>query len=359
MKHKFSTGAWVILAVVLGLYASSLSRAGEQNRRKVVILATGGTIAGVAESGTGSGYRSGQIGVDALLEAVPELNSIADVTGEQLANVGSQNMSDEIWLALARRINALLKSDGADGVVVTHGTDTMEETAYFLNLVVKSEKPVVLTGAMRPSTAMSADGPLNIYNAVAVAADPDAAGRGVLVVVNEDIHGARAVMKGNTTDVQTFISPTFGLIGTVAYGKAQFYRRPFARHTFDGVFAVDGATSLPRVDIIAIYEDVPGDLIDASVERGARGIVTAGLGNGNMTDAAVSALKRARAAGVVVVRSSRVPTGFVGRNVELDDDELGFVASYDLSPQKARILLRLALMETDDWKTIQEYFATY
>jgi L-asparaginase len=325
----------------------------------VVILATGGTIAGAAESGTQAGYASGQVGVQVLLDAVPELKKLANVTGEQIANVGSQNMSDKVWLKLADRINALLKSEDVDAVVITHGTDTMEETAYFLNLVVKSKKPVVLTGSMRPSTAMSADGPLNIYNAVAVAADPHAAGRGVLVVANDDIHGARAVMKSNTTDVQTFISPFFGLIGTVAYGKARFYRKPFATHTYDSEFSVEGLTRLPRVDVIAMYEDVPGDIIDAVVKLGAKGIVTAGLGNGNVTDAVLDALKRAKARGVAVVRASRVPTGFVGRNIELNDDELGFVASYDLSPQKARILLRLALLKTADWKAIQNIFAMY
>lgn len=343
--------------MLAGLSAVSL-QAGDE-LPAVVILATGGTIAGAADTGTQSGYSSGQVGVEILLQAVPELKNIANVTGEQIANVGSQNMNDGVWLKLATRINELLASDDVDGVVITHGTDTMEETAYFLNLVVHSAKPVVLTGSMRPSTAMSADGPLNIYNAVAVAADPGAAGRGVLVVANDDIHGARSVMKSNTTDVQTFISPFFGLVGTVAYGKSQFYRKPFARHTAESELSVKGATELPRVDVIAMYEDVPGDIIDAAVELGARGIVTAGLGNGNMTDAAVEALKRARAKGVVVVRASRVPTGYVGRNIELDDDALGFVASYDLSPQKARILLRLALMKTDDWKAIQEMFATY
>jgi len=322
----------------------------------IVILATGGTIAGSAESGTQAGYSSGQVGVEVLLNAVPDLKKLASITGEQIANVGSQNMSDDVWLKLADRINTLLKSNSVDGIVITHGTDTMEETAYFLNLVVKSKKPVVLTGSMRPSTAMSADGPLNIYNAVAVAADPNAAGRGVLVVANDDIHSARAVMKSNTTDVQTFISPMFGLVGTVAYGKARFFRKPFSVHTYDSKFSVEGVTSLPRVDIIAMYEDVPGDIIDAVVKLGAKGIVTAGLGNGNVTDAVVDALKKAKEKGVVVVRASRVPTGFVDRNIELNDDELGFVASYDLSPQKARILLRLAVMETSDWKEIQKMF---
>ncbi|MCK5618262.1 MAG: type II asparaginase [Candidatus Krumholzibacteria bacterium] len=359
MKFRGISMAWLALAITFVLPVNSTTNAADQKLPNVVILATGGTIAGTAESETETGYRSGQVGVDVLLEAVPELQKIAKVTGEQVANVGSQNMSDEIWLKLADRINELLKSNETDGIVITHGTDTMEETAYFLNLVVRSKKPVVMTGAMRPSTAMSADGPLNIYNAVGIAAGPNAAGRGVMVVTNDDIHGARAVMKSNTTDVQTFISPTFGLIGTVTYGEAQFYRKPFARHTHSSQFSVEGVMRLPRVDIIAMYEDVPGDIIDAAVELGAEGIVLAGVGNGNMTDSALEASKRARAKGVVVVRASRVPTGYVDRNIELDDDDLGFVASYDLSPQKARILLRLALLKTNDWKEIQELFANY
>ncbi len=359
MKLRGISRAWLALAIAFVLPANSTTNAADQRLPNVVILATGGTIAGTAESETETGYQSGQVGVDVLLEAVPELQKIANVTGEQVANVGSQNMSDEIWLKLADRINELLKSNETDGIVITHGTDTMEETAYFLNLVVRSKKPVVMTGAIRPSTAMSADGPLNIYNAVGVAADPDAAGRGVMVVTNDDIHGARSVMKSNTTDVQTFISPTFGLIGTVTYGKAQFYRNPFARHTHRSQFSVERVTRIPRVDIIAMYEDVPGDIIDAAVQLGAEGIVLAGVGNGNMTDSALEASKRARAKGVVVVRASRVPTGYVDRNIELDDDELGFIASYDLSPQKARILLRLALLKTNGWKEIQELFANY
>jgi L-asparaginase len=351
---------FAILLALGGVTAIATSPLGEEaDLPGVVILATGGTIAGAAGSAAQPGYKSGQLGVDILLDAVPELKDIARVSGEQIANVGSQNMSDRIWLELAARINELLTSNDVHGVVVTHGTDTMEETAWFLNMVVHSGKPVVMTGAMRPSTAMSADGPLNIYNAVSVAADPDAAGRGVLVVVNDDIHGARSVMKSNTSDVQTFVSPGFGLIGTVAWGKATWYRKPVTRHTESSELSVDGAAELPRVDIIAMYEDAPGDLIDAAVELGARGIVTAGVGNGNLTDAAVEALSRAREKGVVVVRASRVPTGPVGRNVELDDDALEFVASYDLSPQKARILLRLALLQTDDWREIQEMFASY
>jgi len=342
------------LAVAVGLWAAD-----DTAKPNVVILATGGTIAGSAESQTQAGYDSGQVGVDVLIAAVPQLADIADVTGEQIANVGSQNMSDEVWLKLAKRINELAKSPEVDGIVITHGTDTMEETAYFLNLVVKTDKPVVLTGSMRPSTALSADGPLNIFNAVAVAADPKAKGRGVLVVANDSIHGARAIIKSNTTHVETFLSPQRGLIGAVQYGKTLYFRGPYAKHTTSSEFSVEGVDALPRVDIIYIYEDVSGDLIDAAVKLGAKGIVTAGVGNGNMTDSALEALALAAAKGVVCVRSTRVPTGFVGRNVEIDDDEIGLVASYEHNPQKARVLLRLALLKTTDPVKIQEYFAEY
>jgi L-asparaginase len=352
MKKLILFGTALLLCVMF----ASLALA--EGLPKVVILATGGTIAGSAETETTAGYQSGQVGVDALLAAVPELSKIADCTGEQIANVGSQNMNDEVWLALAKRINELAKTDIA-GIVITHGTDTMEETSYFLNLVAITDKPVVLTGSMRPSTAMSADGPLNIYNAVAVAANPDAVGRGVMVVSNDEIHGGRSIIKLNTTEVSTFYSDDQGLIGNVRYGDAIFFRSAYMKHTKDSEFSLDGVESLPRVDIITMHENVDGALIDAAVKLGAKGIVTAGLGNGNMTDAAVESLAKAAKAGVVCVRSSRVPTGLVGRNIELDDDKLGFIASYELSPHKARILLRLALLKTTDLATIQEYFATY
>jgi L-asparaginase len=245
------------------------------------------------------------------------------------------------------------------GIVITHGTDTIEETAYFLNLVVKSKKPVVLTAAMRPSTALSADGPLNFYNAVAVAANPDAAGRGVLVVVNDWIHGAASLTKTSTTAVQTFLSPLRGLVGTVAYGNAEFYHGAVGRHTADAEFSVDALTALPRVDIIVAHENMDGALIEGAVAAGAKGLVIAGVGNGNMTQAAVAALAAQAKKGVVCVRSTRVTTGIVSRNVELDDDKLGLVASLGANPQKARVLLRLALTKTNDVRQIQRYFEEY
>jgi L-asparaginase len=323
------------------------------------VLATGGTIAGAATSDVQAAYTSGQVGVDQLLAAVPQAKKLAVLRGEQISNIGSQDMNDEVWLKLARRVNELAAMQDVDGIVITHGTDTIEETAYFLNLVVKSKKPVVLTAAMRPSTALSADGPLNFYNAVAVAATKDAAGRGVLVVVNDWIHGAASLTKTSTTAVQTFLSPLRGLIGTVAYGEAEFYRGPVGRSTADSEFSLDGVAALPRVDIVMAHENMDGKLIEAAVGAGAKGIVIAGVGNGNMTQAALDSLAAQAKKGIVCVRSSRVTTGRVGRNVEVDDDKLGLVASDALNPQKARVLLRLALLKPRRLSDMQRLFREY
>jgi len=353
----------LILTLLLGA-AGSRARAGAQAAPKgplpnVVVLATGGTIAGAAATDVQAAYTSGQVGVEQLLAAVPQAKKLANLRGEQISNIGSQDMNDEVWVKLATRINELLAMPDVAGVVVTHGTDTIEETAYFLNLVVKSKKPVVMTAAMRPSTALSADGPLNFFNAVAVAASKEADGRGVLVVVNDWIHGASSLTKTSTTAVQTFLSPISGLIGTIAYGEIEWYRGPVGRNTATSEFTVDKNTTLPRVDIIMAYENMDGAIIDAAVASGAKGLVIAGVGNGNMTAAAVTALAVQAKKGIVCVRSSRVVTGQVGRNVEVDDDKNGFVASLGHNPQKARVLLRLALTKTKDPKTIQRYFDEY
>ncbi|HEY7515931.1 MAG TPA: type II asparaginase [Vicinamibacteria bacterium] len=326
---------------------------------RVRILATGGTIAGKAASEVDEGYSSGGLPVDALLRALPDLERLADVKGEQIAQIGSQDMNDALWLRLAARVSALFAADDAEGVVVTHGTDSMEETAYFLHLVVRSDRPVVLTGAMRPATSLSADGPLNLYNAVAVAAHADARGRGAIVVLNDDLHSARDVTKSNTTDVQTFVSPGPGLLGTASYGRIRYFRRPSRRHTAESEFSVDGLERLPRVDVLYAHASMPPDLVEASVSRGARGIVVAGMGNGNVTSAAAEALAGAARKGVVVVRSTRVVSGDVGRNIELDDDALGLVAADQLNPQKSRVLLQLCLSSGMDAIGVQDAFYRY
>jgi L-asparaginase len=348
---------WISI-VALAVIASAQLAVSQAKKPNVVILATGGTIAGAAASGTQAGYKSGAVTIDAMVAAVPGITDLANIKGEQISNVGSQDMSFDILLKVAKRINELGKSNDVDGIVITHGTDTMEESAFFLNLTVKTDKPVVMVGSMRPSTAVSADGPLNLYNAVGVAIDPKAKGRGVMVVMNDWIHGAHSLTKTSTTAVQTFMSPIRGLIGTANYGKNDFYSTPQWKHTTQSEFDISAVTQMPRVDIIFASLDMSPDLIDASA-NGAKGIVIAGVGNGNMNNASVQAAERAVKKGVVVVRSSRVVTGLVGRNVELEDDKLGFIASDELNPQKSRILLSLALLTKRTPEQIQKLFSTY
>jgi L-asparaginase len=331
----------------------------QTKKPNIIILATGGTIAGAAATGTQAGYQSGAVTIDAMITAVPGIRDLANIKGEQLSNVGSQDMSFDILLKLAKRINDLAKSSDVDGFVITHGTDTMEESAFFLNLTVKTDKPVVLVGSMRPSTAVSADGPLNLYNAVGVAADPRAKDRGVLVVMNDWIQDAHSLTKTSTTAVQTFMSPLRGVVGIASYGKNDWYKSPGWKHTTQSEFDITNVTQLPRVDIVFVSLDMPPDLIDCSVMSGAKGIVTAGVGNGNMNKAALHAAAKAVKQGVVVVRSSRVPTGSVGRDVEIDDDKFGFIASDELNPQKSRILLSLALLTKRTPDQLQKLFETY
>ena len=351
------------LAAVTASAAPVVAQGGGGNQSgplpTVVVLATGGTIAGAATSNVTAGYSSGQVGVEALLAAVPEARKLAKLKGEQISNIGSQDMNDTVWIKLATRINELLAMPDVSGVVITHGTDTIEETAYFLSLVIKSRKPVVLTASMRPSTALSADGPLNFFNAVAVAANPKAPGHGVMVVVNDWIHGASSLTKTSTTAVQTFLSPLSGLIGTVNYGEVEWFREPVGKNTVNSEFSVDKNTVLPRVDVIMATENMDGVLINAAAAAGAKGIVIAGVGNGNMTAPALTALAAQARKGIVGVRSTRVTTGEVGRNVEVKDDSLHLVASLAKNPQKARVLLRLALLKTTDLATIQRYFDEY
>jgi L-asparaginase len=328
---------------------------------KIEVFATGGTIAGAQPSSSEVGYKSGTFSVDDLIKAVPQLKEVADLTGEQVANIGSQTMNHDVWLKLAKRVNEVLKDSGTDGVVITHGTDTLEETAYFLSLVVKSDKPVVLVGSMRPATAISADGPANLYNAVALAASPEARGRGPMIVIDDEIHYAREAQKTNTTELDTFQSPNRGRAGVMSVGKIGFFSQNTTRHTTKSEFTVDGksAVDLPRVEIVYSYENLGPEVIDFLVKQGVKGIVLAGVGDGNSTDAAIAALSAAAKKGVAVVRSSRTGSGLVARNVEVDDDKLGFVASMELSPQKARILLMLALMNTNDPAKLQQFFMQY
>ena len=348
---------FIILFLFITLFTLSESIA--QQLPNIHILATGGTIAGSGESATGSSYTAGQVAIGELISAVPELKNIANITGEQIVKIGSQDMSDDVWLKLAHYLNSLLERKDIDGVVITHGTDTMEETAFFLNLTLKSNKPIILVGAMRASTALSADGPLNLYNAVVAAGSPKSVGRGVMIVMNGLILGAHATIKMNTTDVQTFQAPNAGALGYVFNGKVHYNQRTEKLHTTQSVFDVHGMTKLPKVGIIYSYSNVEADALNALVDNNYQGIIHAGVGNGNIHKNLFPKLVTACKNGISIVRSSRVPTGPTTLAAEIDDSKYGFIASQELNPQKARILLMLALTKTKDYKTIQTYFNHY
>jgi L-asparaginase type II len=342
------------------LLLAASAQAAEAAKPNVVILATGGTIAGSgATTTTTVGYTAATVGVDSLIKAVPELAKVANVKGEQVFQIASENMSNEHWLTLAKRVNALLAQRDVDGIVITHGTDTLEETAYFLDLVVKSKKPVVLVGAMRPSTAISADGPINLYNAVMLAASPEAVGKGVLVALNDQINAAREVTKTNTSTLDTFKTTELGMLGYFQGNKVHFYRQSTRKNTADTEFDVSNLTSLPQVDIVYGYANMGPVALNALVAAGAKGIIHAGVGDGSLAAKVVPSLQAARKQGVVVVRAARVGQGIVARNGEANDDELDTVVSDTLNAQKARILLMLALTKTSDTKEIQRMFYTY
>lgn len=329
-------------------------------KKNIVILATGGTIAGQSSSSVEtSRYQSAVLSIEALIEAIPILSDIATISCEQIAQIDSVDMNHAIWLKLADRINSLLASDQVDGIVVTHGTDTMEESAYFLNLVVKSPKPVVLVGALRPSNAMSSDGPMNLYNAVALASHKETVGKGVLVSLNDTINCSRDVTKTNTALQDAFKAPELGYLGYIHSGKPYFYRIPARKHTYQSEFTVAGLTDLPPVEILYSHVNSNPSLAQAAVTAGAKGIIYAGLGNGGMSESMKTALADISKQGIIIVRSTRVSSGIVTRNSAVSDDDYNFVASDTLDPQKARILLMLALTKTSNTQEIQQLFDEY
>lgn len=327
--------------------------------KNIKILATGGTIAGKAATSTQlTGYTAGAYSVEDLLNSVPALHALANISGEQLCNIDSCSLTDALLLALAKRCNELLAQADVDGVVITHGTDTMEETAFFLNLTVKSAKPVVLVGAMRPATAVSADGPLNIINAVKVATCADSIDQGVLVVMNDEIYSGRDVTKTNTANVATFKAPNAGAIGFIVGGKVRYYYSSVRSHTLKSEFDVSCVKALPRVDIIYTHVGEDRVLVDAVVGAGAQGIIYAGSGMGSIHECAEQALAEAAAKGVSVVRSSRTGSGIVAEGLTRWQEQ-GFLYADNLNPQKARLLLQLALLKTHERSEVQKMFEKY
>jgi L-asparaginase len=329
----------------------------------VWVLSTGGTIAGKGASSTDlTEYEGSNLTGSALVDAVPEIRRYAEVRVEQVVNVPSPNMTAQVWRTLSERIDAIFSADAkVAGIVVTHGTSTLEETAYFLHLTVRHDRPVVLVGSQRPSTAISADGPLNLLNAVRTAAAPQARGKGVLVVMNDEINGARDVTKSNTYRVETFRSGELGFLGYVDDDRVTFYKASTRRHTVDSEFSVSALASLPRVEIVASYAGSSTAPLRALVDEGVDGIVFASPGAGSLSDSEVEAVRKivssSAQAQPVLMRSTRTGNGRVtGRKVY---DALGMIPADNLSPQKARILLMLALSRTKDPQEIARIFSEY
>ncbi|MGJ7546366.1 asparaginase [Variovorax sp. LT1R16] len=347
------------LATGAALLAASALAQAQQALPNVVILATGGTIAGAGASAVNSAtYAAAKVGVEKLIAGLPELTKIANVKGEQVFQVASESLTDDNLLTLAKRVSALSKQSDVDGIVITHGTDTLEETAYFLTLTVHTPKPIIVVGSMRPGTALSADGALNLYNAVSVAGSKDAAGKGVLVTMNDEIQSGRDVSKSINIKTEAFKSQ-WGPLGMVVEGKNYWFRAPVKRHTMQSEFDIDSITALPPVEIAMGYEGVSSTAIDALGKSGIKALIHGGTGNGSVANRIVPNLQKVRADGVIVIRSSRVPDGFVLRNAEQPDDKYDWVVAHDLRPQKARILAMVALTRTSDTKELQRIFWEY
>ncbi|GAA4350869.1 asparaginase [Variovorax defluvii] len=346
-------------AATVALTAAAAIAHSQQALPNVVILATGGTIAGAGASAANSAtYAAAKVPVDKLIAGLPEISKVANVRGEQVFQIASESFTNDNLMVLGKRVSALAKQADVDGIVITHGTDTLEETAYFLNLTVRTAKPIVVVGSMRPGTALSADGALNLYDAVNVAASKDAAGKGVLVTMNDEIQSGRDVSKQVNIKTEAFKSQ-WGPLGMIVEGKNYWFRAPVKRHTMDSEFNIDEITALPAVDIAYGYGSVPTTAIDAFARSGVKALVYAGTGNGSVADRVVPVLQKLRGDGVQIIRSSRVSDGFVIRNAEQPDDKYDWVVAHDLKPQKARILAMVALTKTNDPKQLQRIFWEY
>lgn len=345
--------------LALTLLTASISLYAKNN---VVVVATGGTIAGAGASSTNSAtYTAAKVPVDALINAVPQVKDLANVSGVQALQIASESITDKELLSLARQVNDLVKKPSVNGIVITHGTDTLEETAFFLNLVIHTDKPIVLVGSMRPTTALSADGPLNLYSAVALAASDDAKNKGVMVLMNDSIFAARDVTKTINIHTNAFASQ-WGALGTLVEGKPYWFRSSVKRFNNSSEFNIEDikGDQLPLVQIVYGSDSMLPDAYLAYAKAGAKAIIHAGTGNGSVANYIVPTLKQLHdQQGIQIIRSSRVPQGFVLRNAEQPDDQYGWIVSHDLNPQKARLLAALALTKTQDAKEIQRMFWQY
>lgn len=326
--------------------------------KNIVIIATGGTIAGVGEKGKTVAYHAGEIEVKDILASIPDVNHIANISSIQLMNVDSNEMNEHSWIILSNKINELVKQEDVDGIVVTHGTDTIEETAYFLNLSVNTTKPIVITGAMRPASATSADGPYNLYQAIALASCDEASGQGVMVLFSNTIYSGRDVQKVNNYKIDAFDQKSFGCLGYMQDEKVYFFSMTFKQHTFGSVFSGKELISLPKVAICYFYAGANPDILEYSAKQND-GIIIAGSGNGNYSKAWMNKINECyEKYGTIFVRASRVPLGIVFNDHVFDPNEI-CIAANTLSAQKARILLMLSLSETKKIQELKEIFERY
>ena len=323
-----------------------------RRRGTILILATGGTIAGVGEAGKSTGYNPGKLTVDDLIHDIPKIKDIAPLETVQICNVNSDDITADIWLELADIINRESKDDNVKGFVITHGTDTLEETAYFLNLTVKTQKSVIITGAMRPATSISADGPMNLYQAVCAAAAKETEGQGVLAVFADRIYTARSVTKTSTYQLTAISAGRMGAIGVIRDGKVYLYETTNRRHTNGSEFDVIGLDALPNVAVLYFHVDASTKLLKY-VASHFDGIVIAGAGAGEFSRDFVDVVEKLT---IPVVVSSRVDDGLITSDMLIAD---GTIAANNLSPQKAAVLLRLALTETNDVERIAKMFLEY
>ena len=333
---------------------NDIDRVIRPEKKQVLVLTTGGTIAGSATTDKLE-YKAGNTKGEDLVASIPDLQNMAKIHVDPVAQIGSQDMSDTILLKLAKKVQAAENNPSISGIVITHGTDTMEETAFFLDKLINSKKPIILTGAMRPTNSISSDGASNLINAVKLATRPEAYHQPVMIVMNDMIYDAHSVQKNHTTSLQTFQSPNTGPIGIINNDHVYFYRT--SSNARKHIYAIPKKAPFPRVEIIYSHIQMDGDLIHDAVKRGAKGIILAGVGDGNTSTQAIQALQEVASKGVIVVRSSRTGSGFVNRNVEVNDDANKFIAAADLNPQKARILLQLILAnKINELDTIQQLF---
>ncbi len=325
--------------------------------KTIAIVATGGTIAGMGADGKATKYIAGKIDVDHILETIPMVKDIANIESHQLFSVDSNNIHINDWMTLSNTINEIVNQEHIDGVVVTHGTDTLDETAYYLTLTLHTSKPVVITGAMRPATATSADGPYNLYQAIALAASDEAHHQGVMGLFSNTIFSARDIQKISNYKVDAFDHRGFGCLGFMQDQDVSFYTRTFKIHTLASRFSEEPITSLPNVAIAYFYVGAPSDSL-YHLAKTHKGIVIIGSGNGNYNDEWKKAILDLSQQGIIFVRSSRVNQGVVFKD-NIFDPTNACIPANTLSGQKARVLLMLSLMQTNDKTEIENIFSKY